>query len=842
MTDDSATKSVLSLCDRALALSGAEREAFLDEACADNPQLRSAAEAVLKAVTRAGDFLDPSVDLSDDDVDIVGSTIGHYLILEKLGEGGMGAVFLAERQEEEFTQRVALKMVRGKFLANELIERFNAERKILAGLNHPYIAALIDGGTTSSGVPYLVMEFVDGQPIDEYCDSQRLSLRERILLIQKVATAVQAAHQNLVVHRDLKPSNVLITADGIPKLLDFGIAKLIQTDEIAHHGQTTLFGRQAMTPNYASPEQILDNSVTTASDVYTLGVLAYQLLTGERPYHLETSSHRELLQKVESLTVPRASTRLDTVSSADHLSRIAADRATTLSRLRKALAGDLDNILMKALEREPDRRYVSVAAFSADLGRYLAGLPVEARVDSLAYRVRRFVARHRVGVAISAVSGTVITGALVATAFAYLQAQAARNEADERFNQVRAIANTMMFDVYDDIETVPGTNSARGTLAATAQAYLETLAAAENAPVDVLLEAAQGYARLAAILNQQTVSDTENRELGRAAWEKALALYTRITTEHPESADAFASLGRLHSSRANERLYIDNEAVAARDELELAFAAFDEATALDPDSVAIEVDRLTAKKRLADSYKWQNDYEEAHRLLNPLIDDVLATAARWPADVGALRTKGEVLQLRGENNWFRNQFEEGVLDYGQALEAFRQALEAGGPNQAIDQSLADTHWSRGNTLIEFERYDEAAADYSAAMELLAVRVARDPDDAGAARRLAILRGSMAQAVVRMGRADEAVALMTETNQWFESQAAADPETPGVQRSLAVSYHMMGNIFTDAEREDEACHWYGRTLEKWLDIDAKFGLAEFDAGQPERLRGMLADAC
>ena len=841
MTDDSSTRSVLSLCDRALALPIAERAAFLDEACADNAKLRSAAAAVLHAITSAGDFLSPAADAPADDVQIIGSTIGRYRIIERLGEGGMGTVFLAERQEEEFTQRVALKMVRGQFLAKELIERFDAERKILAGLNHPYIAALIDGGTTQSGVPYLVMEFVDGQPIDDYCDAQMLSLRERILLLQMVATAVQAAHQNLVVHRDLKPSNVLITADGIPKLLDFGIAKLMQPEDVLEHGQTTRFGRQAMTPNYASPEQILDNKVTTASDVYTLGVLAYQILAGERPYHLETSSHRDLLQKVESLTVPRASTRLDTVSSTDHKSRIAANRATTPSRLRKALAGDLDNILMKALERDPERRYVSVAAFSADLGRYLAGLPVEARADSLAYRASRFVARHRVGVAVSVASGTLITGALVITAFAYLQAQAARDEADQRFNQVREIANTMMFDVYDEIETVPGTNSARGTLAATAQEYLETLAASDTAPVDVLLEAAQGYARLAGILNQQVVSDSDNRELGRAAWEKALSLYTRITTQHPESATAFAALGRLHSARANELLYIDNEAKTAREQLDLAFTAIDRAAALSPDSAAIEVDRLTAKKRLADSYKWQSDHEEAHRLLTPLADEVSTAATRWPDAAAILRTKGEIFQLRGENHWFRNAFEDGILDYGQALDAYRQALSVGGPNQAIDQSLADTHWSRDNTLIEFERYEDAASDYSAAMELLAVRVARDPDDAGAGRRLAILRGSMAQAVVRMGRHDEAIALMEETNHWFESQAAADPGTPGVQRSLAVSYHMMGNIFSDAERDEEACRWYGRTLEKWLDIDAKFGLAEFDAGQPERLRGMLT-AC
>ena len=297
MAGDDTSKRVLELCDQALALTEEDRGSYLEQACAGDERLRASVDSILIAVNQAGSFLETDDDARIEVSDLTGRRVGNYEITQVLGEGGMGSVYLAERRDEGYEQRVAIKFVHGHMLAKELVERFNAERQMLAALNHPYIAALIDSGTTEQGVPYIVMEYVDGIPIDRYCDEKQLNIEARIRLIQKVAMAVQAAHQNLVVHRDLKPSNVLITPDGIPKLLDFGIAKILQAEGSGEHGNTTIFGRQAMTPDYASPEQILENKVTTASDVYTLGVLTYQLLVGERPYHIETnqsSRHAEI--------------------------------------------------------------------------------------------------------------------------------------------------------------------------------------------------------------------------------------------------------------------------------------------------------------------------------------------------------------------------------------------------------------------------------------------------------------------------------------------------------------------------------------------------------------------
>jgi len=442
MSDPGKSKRVLDLCDEAILLGEEERRHFLDQACAGDPKLRASVDSVLLAIEESGNFLRlelPSDGAADG---FIGRTVDNYHILERLGEGGMGAVYLAERRAEEFTQRVAIKFVRGAMLARELVKRFDAERKILAGLNHPYIAALIDGGRTSDGIPYLVMEYVEGLPIDEYCDARRLGLHERIRLLQKVATAVQAAHQNLVIHRDLKPSNVLITTDGIPKLLDFGIAKLIGDAEARESEDVTVVGRQALTPDYASPEQILENRVTTASDVYTLGILAYQLLVGERPYHIETGSHRAMVRTFEGLTVPRPSTRLQRIPEGEHRSAIASRRATTVGQLQRSLEGDLDNILMMALRQEPERRYSSVAQFSEDLEHYLTGLPVKARDSGMGYRLGKFIRRNW----IASAAVTTVIAALTVGLLAYAtQAREAARQRDIAREQAANARDTVDF-------------------------------------------------------------------------------------------------------------------------------------------------------------------------------------------------------------------------------------------------------------------------------------------------------------------------------------------------------------------------------------------------------------
>lgn len=318
------------------------------------------------------------------------SLLGNYRLIKELGKGGMSSVYLASRADLSFHQEVAIKIVHHWLNDDSHHQRFIAERQMLAQLNHPNIAKLIDGGTTPSGSPYFVMEVIEGEPIDRYCNQNKLSIAERIRLFQKVCSAVEFAHRNLIVHRDIKPSNILVTADGIPKLLDFGIAKLIDPTVIS---DTTKTIRRMGTPGYTSPEQINGETITTATDVYGLGLLLYKLLTEELP-----DFYSGVVRNNQSNNKDSEPRRLADISK--HISKeVAEERNETTKSLQRILAGDLDNIALKAIRQTPERRYCSVANFSADLSRYLNGHPVKARPDSYLYRIGKFIRRHRLGVA-----------------------------------------------------------------------------------------------------------------------------------------------------------------------------------------------------------------------------------------------------------------------------------------------------------------------------------------------------------------------------------------------------------------------------------------------------------
>ncbi|MEO1595835.1 MAG: protein kinase [Pseudomonadota bacterium] len=837
-TDSRRTRDALDICDRVLDAPESARAALIDEACGDDAGLRAAVHSVLGAITSADAALGETAADSFTAEQLVGRTLGGCRLVELLGEGGMGAVYLGERETDEFTQRVAVKVVRTRFLSKTLLERFNAERQILAGLNHPYIAGLIDGGT-DDGVPYLVMEYIDGQPIDVALDAARVDLTGRIEMLRKVALAVHAAHQNLVVHRDIKPSNVIVTDDGIPKLLDFGIARLMRAEDDPGDGNTTLFGAPAMTPDYASPEQLLDDAVTTVSDVYSLGVLAYQVLVGVRPYQVERTSQGRMAETVARLAIPLPSRRLGLDDAQSKLDNIAQARATTPERLRRALAGDLDNILMKALAQRPADRYASVSAFSADLGRFLEGQPVEARASSLAYRARRFVSRHKVAVGFSLALFLSLTVGLVATGWSYLNAESARRDAARQFNQVREIARTMMFDVFDDLERVPGTTTARQRLADTAQQYLESLAD-ESADPAVRLDAARGYARLYAVLNRQAVGGAADRERALDAWSRAAGILESLAATPDADADVWLVKGQLLSDRGASLITVDNDPEAAREFLSDAFAAFETAAGRGLDSLALAESRLLASERDAETYKWQQDYTGAQQAVAALLERSVAAREQWGDTASILKIEGDAQQLLGEAHYFLDDY-DGALDaYGESIARYEQALQAGGDDSVISAALGVARWSRGNTYIDTERPERAAEDYAAAIDIVSVAVARDPADTSTARRLAILKGSRAMALVRMGDGEPAIALMLEVDDWFTSQARAEPDTPGAQRSLAVSHHMTGDIYHYAGEPQQACSWYRRTLDVWVDIEARFGISEFDAGQPDFVRELLAN--
>ncbi|HUF26140.1 MAG TPA: serine/threonine-protein kinase [Gemmatimonadaceae bacterium] len=373
---------ISSLFDAAVGLDRAGRTELLDRACREDAVLRAEVETLLHAADTTGDFIGASIARASGELaagsTVVGPTLGAYRLVGELGVGGMGAVYLAERADTQYTARVAVKVLRGGLATPELERRFLGERQILADLVHPNIARLLDGGTAHDGMPYIVMEYIDGQPLDVWCET--LGLRDRIRLFMTVCTAVQHAHQALVIHRDIKPSNILVTAAGQPKLLDFGIAKLLGSQAEAT-GETTAL--RIMTPSHASPEQIRGGRITTAADVYSLGVVLYQLLAGRLPFDIAGLSFAELERRVCDEEPPRPSVRAP------------PERA-------RLLRGDLDNIVLKALRKDPARRYGSAGELAEDLRRWLAREPVSARPDTMPYRVSMFVRRHTVGVGAAA--------------------------------------------------------------------------------------------------------------------------------------------------------------------------------------------------------------------------------------------------------------------------------------------------------------------------------------------------------------------------------------------------------------------------------------------------------
>lgn len=391
---------------------GAEqRSAFLAEACAGDVKLHEEVEALVAAHARAGEFIQRSAFTEAVEVlagreaeqFAVGQQLGAYRIIREIGRGGMGAVYLAERADAEYEKRVAIKLIKRGMDTDAVLRRFRQERQILAALDHPHIARLLDGGTTADGLPFFVMEYVEGLPVDQFCDERKLNVTERLDLFRQVCAAVSYAHQRLVVHRDLKPSNILVTADGGPKLLDFGVAKIMHAGDEVETLQTAT-GLRLLTPEYASPEQLQGTHVTTLSDIYSLGVVLYELLSGQPPYRFTSRSPQDIAAAINT-TGPEKPSAVVTraVAPSDDTNKAAAlvhERAATMSegsieRLSRRLRGDLDNIVLMAMRKEPERRYASVDQFAQDIRRHLSGLPVIARRDTFSYRATKFIWRNK---------------------------------------------------------------------------------------------------------------------------------------------------------------------------------------------------------------------------------------------------------------------------------------------------------------------------------------------------------------------------------------------------------------------------------------------------------------
>lgn len=536
----------------ALDLDAAQHAKFIRESCGADEELRLEIESLLSVRDNARNFLkSPALRHFSFYKNLENEIVGGYRLIRKIGAGGMGLVFLAEKAEADFSRKVALKIVRGDVYSEAVIKRFDLECKILSRLEHPHIARLIDCGKTDGGLPYLVMEYVEGVPLLEYVEKNRLPLKKRLEIFRQICSAVSFAHRNAVIHRDLKPSNILVTEDGRTKLLDFGIAKLLSSTAASTEIQTAITIR-AMTPEFASPEQIKAEPVTTAADVYALGVVLYKLLTGTFPYRTASGNINEIIKAVcEEEPIAPSRILTENLSQGESAKNIAPNLSSIPA---SQLKGDVDNIIVKALQKQPERRYSSVEAFSEDLRRHLKGLPVAARPNTVTYRLQKFAYRNRLTVTFAVLG---IFALLMGGIVAVWQAQKAerqRARAERRFNDIRTLVNSFMFELNDEI--LKGQTQGRELVVKRALEYLDKFAAENVDDHSLQKELAVAYTKIGDIQGKPYSPNLGNTDGAIKSYRKAISILEPLADAHFENPDlrknlaaAYAKLGSLHLTR-----------------------------------------------------------------------------------------------------------------------------------------------------------------------------------------------------------------------------------------------------------------------------------------------------
>ncbi len=789
------------LCHAALEHEKSQQTAFLELACAGDEALRQEVETLLAHRSQAENFMEvPALAMaakalaqdesyhSAEASRLIGLVLSDYRIVDKLGDGGMGEVYRAVRADGTYEKQVAIKLIQSGLSTDYFLARFKNERQILASLDHPNIARLIDGGSTEEGLPYVVMEFIEGQRIDEYCEQHRLDIPERLKLFCTVCSAVQYAHKNLVVHRDLKPGNILVTQEGVPKLLDFGIAKILHSEQESQEARTATL-LPLLTPEYASPEQVRNEAITTSSDVYSLGVVLYVLLSGHHPYKSERAGPHDLIRAICETEPKKPSAVVSQPQPSDPKN---APRSAVPSigrneqgkRLRRALAGDLDNIVLKALRKESERRYASVEQFSEDIRRHLARLPVIAHKDTPVYRTSKFITRHKAGVAAAVVVTVTLLAALGVTLREARIARANEIRAEQRFNDVRKIANSLLFDVHDSIQTLQGATSARKLIVQLGLEYLDGLSVESAGDPGLQKELAAGYQKLGDVQTSTTLGNTGDHAGGIASYRKAVQLREVLSRQFPRDWTVQNDLARSDQVLGRALLAVGNQ---------------------------VESDQYL---------------EKALQISRPL-------AEQHPNNTTILYNVGVIEWHQGGSLWSQAKTEAALQSYRESAETFSRVATIEPSNTRARRSVAILDKHIGGTLEELKRLDEALYSYRLAFNIDQELLAHEPESAMYLRDSTVDLRNLGDVSVKQKKLKEA-------RNYYEGAMAIDkrlvekdPADRGTQLYLALDHESIGKVFLEMRDAPAAVAslqvaqkiHQERTKADSADADAKDSLAD-----------------
>lgn len=782
MTTDQFERRALQLFEEALARPEAEQEAYVIAATPDDIDLRGRVLSLLAVESSDGDALRTGGAGRDAEEMEPPERVGAYKVTDLIGQGGMGAVFAAERDTGDFEHKVAIKIVRPGVLSDALIERFQRERQILADLSHPNIARLFDGGELPDGAPYMIMEYVDGEPISDFANSRGLDLDARLALFRDACAAVRYAHQNLIIHRDITPSNVLVTDAGQAKLIDFGIAK---PHAAGGEGGVTAgpsLASMSFTPGFAAPERATGAPANTLSDVYSLGKLLDVLTAGQ------------------------------------------AGRGA-----------ELDAIISRASALGTDERYPSVDALMEDLDNLRQGYSVNAVGGGAGYRLGKFISRRRFAVGAGVAVFAALTGALIVSLNLYSQAETARREADARFDEVRDIASTMMFDIYDEIDVVPGTVEAKRTLAEAAQIYLDSLSSDARAEPDLLYDVARGRLRLAQIVGTPGFSSFAEFDDAGHYLDEAEAIVKSLLETQPEDPDTLHLAADLAFEQSDHQLFVYSDPEASLARMDEAEAYLDRELAIRPDDYAARLLKQTMCSSRATLLYRAGEGEEAVSTINSCIDTLHQMAEARPEDVDTLSNLGRALRLKAEIHLggTTSDAEAAEAAAEESIEVLSRLDDLGqGAKQSHLRGLEFSYWRRAFARYNLGEYEDAVDDYYEALALAEERARRDPNDSDARRSVATYNGEMAYSLMALERFDEAEQSLLGATEWFQARYDEDPDIGSNQRAIMVQHVQLHEFYKarGAEREEERCYHLAQVKHFW-DVQAEAGTL-LESDKPE----------